>query len=304
MKALRFPLLAIALALPGALVFAQEPLTANAIMARVAAHQDSAEAERAHYVYIQHARVVSHKGKRILCEETTDSRVTPSDKGSHQELLKLDGRLLHKDKYVTYTQLPKPGDKGAASTDPDDVDITIGNDDTDRDLVENMRKNLTNRDPKDSKDGFSSNLFPLTTKEQANEDFKLLGQENMSGRNVFHITFSPKDKSDYGWKGDAFIDTTAFQPVLVRTTLSRNIPLAVRALLGTNVPGLGFTITYAPQPGGIWFPISFGTEFKIKVLFFFSREISISAQNRDFEKTHVTSTIVGDLAPTGEPPQN
>jgi hypothetical protein len=304
MKALRFPLLAIALALPGALVFAQEPLTANAIMARVAAHQDSAEAERAHYVYIQHARVVSHKGKRILCEETTDSRVTPSDKGSHQELLKLDGRLLRKDKYVTYTQLPKPGDKGAASTDPDDVDITIGNDDTDRDLVENMRKNLTNRDPKDSKDGFSSNLFPLTTKEQANEDFKLLGQENMSGRNVFHITFSPKDKSDYGWKGDAFIDTTAFQPVLVRTTLSRNIPLAVRALLGTNVPGLGFTITYAPQPGGIWFPISFGTEFKIKVLFFFSREISISAQNRDFEKTHVTSTIVGDLAPTGEPPQN
>jgi hypothetical protein len=295
-------LIGIALALPGASIFAQEPLTADAIMARVAAHQDSAEAERSHYVYIQHARVVSHKGKRIMCEETTDSRVTPSDKGSHQELLKLDGRLLHKDKYVTYTQLPKPGNKNAA--DQDDVNITIGDDDTDRDLVENMRKNLTNRDPKDSKDGFSSNLFPLTTKEQANEDFKLLGRESISGRDVFHITFAPKDKSDYGWKGDAFIDTTAFQPVLVRTTLSRNIPLAVRALLGTNVPGLGFTITYAPQSGDVWFPVSFGTEFKIKVLFFFSREISISAQNRDFEKTHVTSTIVGDLAPTAEPPQN
>jgi hypothetical protein len=55
---------------------------------------------------------------------------------------------------------------------------------------------------------------------------------------------------------------------------------------------------YEPQPDGIWFPVSFGTEFKLHVLFLFSREIIVDAQNRSFEKTHVTSQIVdvGELA--------
>src|SRR6185437_7581295 len=56
-------------------------LTAEAIMARVAANQDSSEAERSHYIYVQHAHVVSRKGKTVMCEETTDSRVTPSVSG-------------------------------------------------------------------------------------------------------------------------------------------------------------------------------------------------------------------------------
>jgi hypothetical protein len=62
--------------------------------------------------------------------------------------------------------------------------------------------------------------------------------------------------------------------------------------LGTNVPGLGFTIVYVPQPDGVWFPVSFGTEFRLHVLFVI-RQIVIDAQNRDFEKTHVSSRIVG-----------
>ena len=74
--------------------------------------------------------------------------------------------------------------------------------------------------------------------------------------------------------------------------MARKIPFAVRTLLGTSLPGLGFTVTYAPQPDGVWFPETFGTEFKLKILFFFSREILISARNRDFEKTHVTSHIL------------
>ena len=110
--------------------------------------------------------------------------------------------------------------------------------------------------------------------------------------------FEPaKDKNDFGWSGDAYIDTTAFQPVLVTTAMARKIPFAVRTLLGTNVPGLGFTITYAPQLDGVWFPVTFSTEFKIHVLYFFHREIILDAQNRDFEKTHVTSRIVGEATP-------
>jgi hypothetical protein len=268
----------------------ETPLTAEAIMARVAANQDTAEADRAHYVYIQHARVTSHKGNKVMCEETTDSRVTPTSKGSQQQLLKLNGRLLLKGNYVYYTDLAK----SKQDSDGDGISISVGDDDSDRNLVEGMRRSLTNGD---SKDGIASHLFPLATKELKDESFKLLGREKMNGRDVFHIAFTPKDESDYGWKGDAFIDTTAFQPVLIHTAMSRNIPFAVRALMGTNVPGLGFSVTYGPQPDGVWFPTSFGTEFKIKLLFFYSRSITLSAENRDFEKTHVTSTILEDVPP-------
>jgi hypothetical protein len=143
-----------------------------------------------------------------------------------------------------------------------------------------------------TKDGINADLFPLTTKGQADTQFHLVGRERINGRDVFHIAFRPKDKSDFGWKGDAYIDVDAYQPVVIRTDMSRKIPFAVRALLGTDVPGLGFSVVYAPQPDGVWLPVSFGTEFKIHVLFFFSRQIVIDAQNRDFEKTHVSSKIV------------
>src|ERR1700746_3871110 len=82
--------------------WAQAPETAESIMARVAANQDASEAERAHYVYVQHTKMASRKGKTVQCEELTDYRITPSSDGSHDELLKLDGRLRVKGKYVTY----------------------------------------------------------------------------------------------------------------------------------------------------------------------------------------------------------
>jgi uncharacterized protein YajQ (UPF0234 family) len=166
---------------------------------------------------------------------------------------------------------------------------SIDDDETDRDLVENTRKNFTQDK---AKDGVDPRLFPLTSKIQADYLFHLVGQEHINGRGVFHIDFRPKDKDDFSWKGDAYIDTTSFQPVVVRTTMSRKVPFAVRTVLGTNVPGLGFNIVYAPQPDGVWFPVNFGTEFKLRVLFFFSRDITINAENRDFEKTHTDSKIV------------
>jgi hypothetical protein len=100
---------------------------------------------------------------------------------------------------------------------------------------------------------------------------------------------------------DAYIDTTAFQPVLVSTGLSRRVPFAVRTFLGTNLPGIGFTVTYAPQPDGVWFPSTFSTEFKIEVLFFFRREIILDAQNREFEKTHGDVKIVGEASSVENP---
>jgi hypothetical protein len=277
------PLLLVAVAARG------QELSAADIMSRVAANQDRSEAARAHYVYVQHAHTLSRRGKTTHCEEVTDFRIIPSEKGSEQKLLTLDGRLLYKGRYIHYTQLPAPSGK------PKNVDEpAVGDDDPmDLDLVENMRQNLT---ADRSKDGIGAGLFPLTSKVQAGYIYTLVGRGPIDGRDCYHITFHPRDKDDFGWKGDAWIDTKAFEPVLVHTTMARNIPFAVRTLLGTSVPGLGFTVTYAPEPAdtldALWFPVSFGTEFKLHVLFFINRTIVLDVRNRDFEQTHVHSTIL------------
>lgn len=286
---------------------AQQPTAAD-IMARVAANQDAANAARQHFVYVQHAKVTSRKGKTVRCEEITDMRVTPTAQGQQQTLLKLDGRVLYKGKYLPYTTLEGPvgvakdADKDDSKDSAREALKKVDDDtETDRDLVENMRKNLT--DGK-SKDGLGSHLFPLTTEAQKDLTFTLVGREPRNGRNTFHIVFQPKDKDDIGWKGDAWIDTTAFEPVVIRTAMSRKLPFLVRGLMGINLPGLGFTATYAPEPEPkpgdavdpkhppVWFPTSFGTEFELKIFWFFSREIVLSVSNRDFEQTHAHSTLL------------
>ena len=266
----------------------QDETDADAIMARVAANQDRAQAERSHYVYAQHARVASRKGGTLLCEEITDSRIIPSAGGSGQQLLKLNGRVLIKRKYLAYTTLH------TSAPVPDDLDIDIGDDD--RNLVETLRAGLLNSK---SRDGISAQLFPLTSKNQADYAFQIAGRARTNGRDVFHIEFRPRQKNGYGWKGDAYIDTAAYQPVVVSTSMARKVPFAVRTLLGTNAPGLGFTVTYAPVADGIWFPASFGTEFQLHLLFFYHRDITMNIENRDFEKTQVDSAIVatGDAVP-------
>lgn len=296
-------------------------LTAEAIMARVAVNQDRAEAERAHFVYVQHAHVQSRKGGKPVCDEVTDTRITPLPTGQRRTLLALDGHLRDHGRTIHYTAMPqdvpndvKDGAKANTSEDGSDAHVSDGDketlldadahnaplavNDTDIDLVENMRRNFTS--DKDSKDGVNAGLFPLTSKQQKEMLFDLKGRELKNGRDTFHITFRPKDKDDFGWKGDAWVDAQAFQPVVVRTALSRSIPLGVRLLLGTNVPGLGFTVVYAPQ-GEVWFPESFGTEFKIHVLFAFHRQIIVDVANRSFERTHVSSTIHSEASASAPP---
>jgi hypothetical protein len=299
-------LLAAALALVGSFSFAAESapatLTADEIMARVAVNQDRTEAARTHYIYQQHIRMVSRKpGGKVMCEEVTDSRVSPQQKESQQQLITLDGRYWHKGAYVHYTTLQdqestEPGEKDA-KTEKEELEGM------DIDLVENLRKNLTNEGPREtpkqghvqvdvadkddrSKDGLAKGPFPLTSEQQKKYLFKLEGRQTMNGRDVYHVSFRPKDKNEFDWKGEAFIDTHEFEPVVVYTEMSRKIPLAVRTLLGTNLPGLGFSVTYDRQADGVWFPVSFGTEFRMRVLFFIARDISMSLTNAHFEKTH------------------
>ena len=74
-----------------------EPLTADAIMARVAVNQDRSEELRKQFVYRQHMHIVTHKPKgRLLREETTDYDVTPMPDGTQKQLKLLTGRYWTK----------------------------------------------------------------------------------------------------------------------------------------------------------------------------------------------------------------
>ena len=254
---------------------ASAPLTADAIMARVGANQDRGEALRKEYVYRQHSRVVSHKpkGGRLQREETADYDVTPTPDGTEKQLKHITGRYWNKGKYETFDADQEP--------DADGLDAS---------LVKSFRDDLL--DDK-TKDGLGKDLFPLTSEQQKNYKFTLLGQEvqDGDGRSVYHIGFRPKDKNEISWVGEAYIDAAEFQPVRVFTKLSRRIPFAVRTLLGTDVPGLGFNVVYKRQQDGVWFPATFGTEFRLHAVFFINRDISVSLENSGFQRTHVESKM-------------
>jgi hypothetical protein len=251
---------------------AHESLTADAIMARVAANQDRAEVMRKEYVYRQHVHILTHKPNgKLLREETADYDVVPTPEGTEKQLRLLTGRYWQKGKYETFQGEPVPDEESL-----------------DADLIKNFRDDLSNEK---TKDGLAKNLFPLTSEEQKNFDFKLLGQEMQQGRSVFHIAFWPRDKDEITWAGEAYVDAGEFEPVRVFTTLSRRVPFMVRTMLGTDLPGLGFNVVYKRQEDGVWFPATFGTEFRIHVLFFINRQVSISLENSAFEHTHVKSRM-------------
>jgi hypothetical protein len=249
-----------------------QPLTASEIMARVAENQDRSEALRKQYVYKQQVHIISHKpGGKLLREETADYDVVPMPDKTEKQLKQLAGRYWHKGKYENFQGEPAPEE-----------------DSLDGSMIKGFRDDLANEK---SKDGLGKDLFPLTSEEQKTYDFKLLGEEVEAGRSVYHIKFWPKDKDEITWAGEAYIDATEFEPVRVFTKLSRRIPFFVRTLLGTDLPGLGFNVVYQRQPEGVWFPATFGTEFRIHAVFFINRDVSIALENSAFEHTHVESRM-------------
>ena len=63
-------------------------------------------------------------------------------------------------------------------------------------------------------------------------------------------------------------------------------------MLGTDIKGLGFSVSYRKFDDGVWFPVSYGGEFEVRGLFFYRRKISVAMRNTDFRKTDVKSTLV------------
>ena len=258
---------------------AQTTLTAAEIMARVAANQDRAEALRKQYVYQQHVHVISRQTNgKVMCDETDDFDVVPTPDGTKKTLTSRTGKCWHKGKYEELTP----------------ADLEHGeNDGLDKELTHDFVRDLSNDK---SKDGLGRHLFPLTSAEQKQYAFRLLGDAEQDGRAVYRVGFSPTNREEYAWAGEALIDKEEFQPVLVFTKLSRKLPLLVRGALGTDLPGVGFSVHYRRQPDGAWFPVSFGTEFHLKVLFMFKRNVVLSLENKEFKRTHVDSKITaGDV---------
>jgi hypothetical protein len=243
------------------------------IMARVAANQDRAEQVRAEYVYQQRIHVASLRTNgKLAREESADYLVTPTPDGTKKELKHIEGRYWHKGRYLTFQGEPVPEAGWLDSS-----------------LVESFRDDLSNDK---SKDGLGRDLFPLTSGEQKQYRFELAGEEMVEGRKVYRVRFRPRDKNELTWAGEALIDAAEFEPVRVYTKLSRKIPLFVRTLLGTDVPGIGFNVEYRRFDQNVWFPVSFGTEFRLRAVFFINRDITVSLENSAFERAKVQSKIL------------
>lgn len=255
------------------------------IMARVAESQTkSLEARRA-YVYDQEELLrMRRTGGKLVREERLNFTVTPSKSGVHKQLLKCEGKYESGGGYVSYSE----------------AGYRYKNLDVDSDFMTEFEGSIGDSN---GSGGISHEYFPLTAVEQAGYKFSLEGTETVRGRTVYRVRFEPKqpDRHNLGsldlddvsgpWKGVALIDAAEYQPVSVTTTLAAKVPLAVKVLLGSDIKGLGFSISYDRFEDGVWFPVSFGGEFEIRGLFFYKRTISISLVNKNFRHADVNSTV-------------
>jgi hypothetical protein len=258
---------------------AGRPTDVAGIMMRVAVNQQLARDARANYLYRQEQTIrMRRPSGKIAREQHAEYTMAPGKQGVEKTLAKFEGKYQYKGKYVTYD---KPGYVYK------DLDI-------DGDLIRDMADDMMN-DGK-SQDGIGHDLFPLTAEEQKKYDFRLVGKEEYRRRAVYRVAFHPKRGSGgdccEDWKGEALIDAEEYQPVMVETELAEKIPGWVKVIFGTDIKGLGFSVSYQKFGDGVWFPVSYGGEFEVRGLFFYKRNISVAMQNKDFRKTDVKSTLV------------
>ena len=246
--------------------------TAAEIMSRVAINQDREQKVRNQFVYEQKIhRTERSKSGKLLCEEFWTYAMTPGPKGTERKFLSVKGRYWKKGAYIPFEGLPLPSGFLRITFDDDGDSKT--------------------------RDGIDSDLFPLTSDKQKDYSFGLLGERIIHDRPAYRIQFQPADPKDWGWKGEALIDKEEFQPVSVFTRLSRKLPFAVRTMLGTDVPGLGFGIQYTRVDKDIWFPATYGDEFDLHALFFLNRTFTESMENSNFRRANVESKIEFSGAP-------
>jgi len=159
-------------------------------------------------------------------------------------------------------------------------------------------------DDKKSRDGIPHSLFPFELKNLSNYQFTSLGTSLVKNRKVYRVAFEPVKRSscmEIGseenedcpapWKGEALVDAEEFQPVEIHTALDFKMPWQVKVFLGINLQQTGFSASYARVAPNVWFPVSYGTEFRLTLFFGYKRTITLSLASSDFRQTDVSSDI-------------
>jgi hypothetical protein len=249
-------------------------------MKEVAENQDRAQQARREFVYRQNLiiRLLRGNGK-LAREELREFLVTPTPDQTERTLTRFAGKYEKDGKLLEYTE-PGFRHKGL---------------DLDGELINGFAEDFAS--DKNSRDGLARDFFPLTSHEQRKYRFDLKGEEEHRGRSVYRITFEPRGKGweeleGTPWSGELLVDRIEYQPVQVTTRLAKDLPVAVKVLLGTDVQRLGFKVAYEKFGENTWFPVIYGGEFKLKAVFVYKRSIAIALTNSDFQRTHVSTRLV------------
>jgi hypothetical protein len=266
----------------------EAPIDAAGIMAKVAANVERATGARKQYVYHQFVRsslvrsngVMAHKEKR-------EYSVFPAESRTEKKLISFAGEYRKGKQTIPYKE---PGYHYQGT-------------DIDGDLMRDLTDSLV--DDKTSRDGIPHSLFPIATKDLPFYTFKSLGIAEIQGRRAYRISFEPRKKDNCihiggeeddecegtSWKGEAWIDAEELQPIRIQTDLAFSVPWGIRVFLGTNLRQTGFSVNYVRVGENVWFPSTYGTEFRLNVLWGYKRTVTLSMESNGFQKTDASSKI-------------
>ena len=273
------------------------------IMKRVAANTAAATEGRRQYVYRQRIRSgLLQSNGQVVCRESREYTVIPQPTKTEKKLLSFSGECRQGQQMVAYSEpsVARPGLKEEAV-----IEVHDG-----RENIAGLIGALAN--DKNSRDGIPPHRFPLGAEDLPDYQFALKGETTVKGRRAYDITFRPvehdglcidvagdkagdKDRVCHTlWKGEVWIDAEDYQPVRIDTQLAKGVPWGVRVFMGINLRQLGFSLNYQRVAEGVWFPATYGTEFRITVFWGYKRTITLSMENTDFRKTDAQSTVQFD----------
>ena len=233
------------------------------IMARAAANQTRDATLRKQFTYEQRVHVQTrHTNGKLARDETAEYLVfpDPDPKGPGRKLTSISGRYWKNGRYIEF--------HGTTAPEPNSLD---------EGLIQSFRDDLMRQ-----------RGFPSHCGRTEDDRFELLGEQDVHGRKAWRIGFGPADKKDIDWTGETLVDQQNFQPVNIYTKLSRRIPFAIRTLLGTDLPGIGYNLDYQRIDDSVWLPSSYGSEFTLRLFFFLNREINVSMESSGFRHTQTT----------------
>jgi hypothetical protein len=249
----------------------------SAIVAKMAANVEASQEARRQFVYKQkvNARLVRTNGQ-VARAEKREYTVAPGPDRTEKTLVSVAGEY-HKSK-KEIIRYDKPGfEKGG-------MDIDGG-------IIEDLIDDLVN--DKDSRDGIPHSFFPLATKDLSSYKFTLKppvegksnkGEDEDGDDDDCPILYRP-------WKGEVVVDAEEYQPVRIYSDLTFKMPWGVKVFLGTNLRQTGFAVSYARVAPNVWFPATYGTEFRLDVLFGYKRVITLALDSSDFQRTDAKSEI-------------